>query len=226
MSHRAVPDTTHRPPVGDLGRRLVQRRTECGLTRKETADRAGVAPSYLRYLEEHHGAAPGTGVLLRLAGVLDTTLAHLTGGDVELPPGPEQADRHAEFVELSTQECRTLLSTHGVGRVAIPVEDGPVIVPVNYSVVDDLIVFRTDPGSVTSRAPGCRVAFEVDRIDDAFSTGWSVLVRGRATAVTEPDAVRRLTELAYSSPWAGGQRELWVSVRPDAMTGRRIAVDV
>lgn len=54
------------------------------------------------------------------------------------------------------------------------------------SVVDGAIAFRTDPGTATTQACGCRVAFEVDRIDDASSAGWSVLVRGYARAVTEP----------------------------------------
>ncbi|MGX1246953.1 hypothetical protein RKD46_008057 [Streptomyces pseudovenezuelae] len=53
---------------GDLGRRLLHRRGELGLTRREVADRAGMAPGYLRYLEEspaahtrhqHPGAAGG-----------------------------------------------------------------------------------------------------------------------------------------------------------------------
>ncbi|GGV65884.1 hypothetical protein GCM10010277_73300 [Streptomyces longisporoflavus] len=37
-------------------------------------------------------------------------------------------------------------------------------------------------------------------IDDALSRGWSVLVRGRARAVSDPGAARRLQDQAYSSP--------------------------
>ena len=96
--------------------------------------------------------------------------------------------------------------------------------PVNYSVVDDTIVFRTAPGATPSLAAGCAVAFEVDRIDDAFSQGWSVLVRGHARPVTDLGEERRLAEQAYSAPWTGGRRDVWVRIAPYAVTGRRIAV--
>ncbi|MGW6738130.1 pyridoxamine 5'-phosphate oxidase family protein [Streptomyces sp. NPDC055013] len=37
---------------------------------------------------------------------------------------------------------RSLLGPHGVGRIALSTASGPVVVPVNYSVVDGAIVFR------------------------------------------------------------------------------------
>jgi len=218
----AVPNAVEGTPVGDLGRRLALRRAQVGLTVREAATRAGVAPSYLRYLEEHPGAAPGTGVLLRLAGVLGTTVTELTGGNADLPPGVGRAARRPVFTGLDPRECRALLAKHGVGRLAVSTDEGPVVLPVNYGVVDDAIVFRTEPGSTPARASGHQVAFEVDRIDDAFSQGWSVLVRGRAQTVSDPDAARRLTERAFSEPWAGGHRDTWVRIDPLGITGRRI----
>ncbi|WP_055491108.1 pyridoxamine 5'-phosphate oxidase family protein [Streptomyces sp. TP-A0356] len=211
-------------PAGNLGRRIALRREELGLTRHEAAHRAGMASSYLQYLEEQPTAAPGVSTLLRLAGALETTVLELTGGDVELPPGLGQPGRHPRFTELTPQECRDLLSTHGVGRLALHTPSGPVIVPLNYGVVGDSIIFRTAPDTVASQASGSQVAFEVDRIDAAFSQGWSVLVRGHANAVTDPDSVRRLEEQAHSKPWAGGQRDLWIRIDPLSITGRRIAV--
>ncbi|KOU61707.1 DNA-binding protein [Streptomyces sp. MMG1533] len=210
--------------VGDLGRRIVARREQLGLNRTETAARAGMAANYLRHLEEHATAAPDGGVLLKLAGALETTVTDLTGGNVDLPPGRGQAARTPEFRELSTYECRALLSTHGVGRLALSTASGPVIVPVNYSVVDGAVVFRTAAGATPSLATGCRVAFEADHIDEVFSRGWSVLVRGHARTVTDPDEARRLAQRAYSTPWAGGRRDQWVRVDPIAVTGRRITV--
>jgi len=210
-------------PTGDLGRRIAVRRTALDLSREEAADRAGVAASYLQYLEEFPGAAPGRSVLLRLAEVLHTTVTDLAGGDSDQTPGTGRAGSDPTFTELTVQECRELLSTHGVGRVAIPTVSGPVIVPVNYSVVDGAIVYRTAPGAMPSRAAGCQVTFEIDRIDDAFSEGWSVLAIGRARTVTDADDVRRLTEHAFSTPWAGGSREEWVRIDALSLTGRRIA---
>ncbi|MFS8204741.1 pyridoxamine 5'-phosphate oxidase family protein [Streptomyces sp. CWNU-52B] len=211
-----------RAPLGDLGRRLALRRAELGLSRTETAARAGMALSYLRYLEGHPGAAPDASVLLRLAGTLGTTVAELTGGNTALPPGVGRASRNAEFTELTAEESRALLRTHGVGRIAVSTPEGPVVVPVNYGVVEGDIVFRTAPGAAPARAAGHLVAFEVDRVDDALSRGWSVLVRGHARTVTDPATVRLLTESAHSTPWAGGERDLWIRIAPVAVTGRRI----
>ncbi|WP_405952523.1 pyridoxamine 5'-phosphate oxidase family protein [Streptomyces prunicolor] len=209
-------------PTGDLGRRIAVRRTALDLSREETAAQAGVAASYLQYLEEFPGSAPGRGVLLRLAEVLHTTVTDLAGGDSDLTPGAGRAGSDPAFTELTVQECRELLSTHGVGRIAIPTVSGPVIVPVNYSVVDGAIVYRTAPGAMPSRAAGCQVTFEIDRIDEAFAEGWSVLALGRARTVTDPDDVRRLTEHAFSTPWAGGPREEWIRIDTLSLTGRRI----
>ncbi|MEU2738321.1 pyridoxamine 5'-phosphate oxidase family protein [Streptomyces sp. NPDC007095] len=209
---------------GDIGRRIAQRREELGLTREETASRAGTAPGYVQYLEEQSTAMPGTAVLIRLADALSTSVTALRGGDADLPPGVGRAALHPELVELSAEECRTRLSMHGVGRIAMDTPDGPIVVPLNYTVIDDAVMFRTAPDAVPATAVGAHVAFEVDHIDEALSQGWSVLIRGFARAVTDPDAVRRLTELAYSGPWAGGERDVWVRIEPADITGRRIAV--
>nr|WP_329600071.1 pyridoxamine 5'-phosphate oxidase family protein [Streptomyces pseudovenezuelae] len=92
----------------------------------------------------------------------------------------------------------------------------------NYTVVDRAIVFRTARGSLPGAVPGEQVAFEADHIDEAFRHGWSVLVRGLAREVTWSDEVRRLAERAYSEPWAGGRRDLWVRLDPVEITGRLI----
>ncbi|MEU6370116.1 pyridoxamine 5'-phosphate oxidase family protein [Streptomyces sp. NPDC046931] len=224
MAAQAASNTGGERPTGDLGRRIALRREELGLTREDAAERAGMASSYLQYLEEQPTAAPGAASLLRLAGALGTTVRDLSGGDVDLPPGLGQAGRRPKFTELTAQECRDLLSTHGVGRLAMHTASGPVIVPVNYSVVQGTLVFRTRPHAVPAQAAGAQVAFEVDHLDEALSQGWSVLVSGHAQAVTDPETVRRLEEQAYSTPWAGGQRELWIRIEPLGITGRRITV--
>lgn len=225
MLEQPAPDTVHATtgsPQGDLGRRLAHRRAELGLTPREIARRAGIAPGYLQYLEESPTARPSVSVLIRLSDALAMTVTELTGGGTELPPGLGQAARDPDFVVLTPEECWTRLATHGIGRLAVSTAGAPIVVPVNYSVVDGAIVFRTAPGGVPSQAVGTQVAFEVDHIDDAFSRGWSVLVRGPARAVTDPDAARRLTDRAYSTPWAGGRRDVWVCVDPDRVTGRAI----
>ncbi|MFI6493611.1 helix-turn-helix domain-containing protein [Streptomyces sp. NPDC050564] len=227
MSEQTAPRTASTTAGGaksDIGRRIARRREELGMSREEAAARAGTTPGYVQYLEEQSTAMPGNAVLIRLADALATSVAALHGGDADLPPGTGRAARRPELIELSAEECRARLSRHGIGRLATDTPDGPIILPLNYSVVDGAITFRTAPDAVPATAAGALVAFEVDHIDEALSQGWSVLVRGRARAVREPDAVERLEALAYSRPWAGGERDMWVRIEPESITGRRIAV--
>ncbi|MFE7160385.1 helix-turn-helix domain-containing protein [Streptomyces sp. NPDC057636] len=227
MSERAMPHAEAVPTgraQSDIGRRITRRREELGLTREETAARAGTAPGYVQYLEEKSTAMPGMGVLIRLADALDMRVSALRGGDVDLPPGIGRAGRHPELIELSVEECWARLSTHGVGRVAIEGPAGPFVVPLNYSVVDGTIAYRTAPDAAPATAIGAQVAFEVDQIDEALSQGWSVLLQGHARAVSDADTERRLNALAYSEPWAGGERDMWVRIDPDSISGRRIVV--
>ncbi|WP_171113529.1 MULTISPECIES: DUF1918 domain-containing protein [Streptomyces] len=218
---RAAPPT-RTPNPGDIGRRVAVERHRRGLSLGETARRARLSPEYLAYLEDQP-ADPGVATLISLADALGTTVSALRGGGIDLPPGQGHALLHPRLRDLSPEECRTLLSTHGVGRIAVSTSDGrPAVVPVNYDVVEDAIVFRTAPDSVPAAAVGTEVAFEVDHVDEAMSQGWSVLAVGPANVVTEPDAVRGLAQRAHTGPWPGGAREMWVSIRPTRLTGRRI----
>ncbi|MFJ6556168.1 pyridoxamine 5'-phosphate oxidase family protein [Streptomyces luteogriseus] len=211
-----------RPPnPGDIGRRVAAERTRQGLTREETARRAGMAPEYLAYLEEQP-ADPTMASLVRLADALGTTIVALRGGGIDRPPGRGRALLHPRLLDLGRDECRALLSTHGVGRVSVSTPDGPAVVPVNYEVIDDAIAFRTAPASVPAAAVGSDVAFEVDHVDTAMSQGWSVLVVGPAREVTDPGEAERLAGRAHTEPWPGGERAMWVSIRPRRITGRRI----
>ncbi|MFI0504311.1 pyridoxamine 5'-phosphate oxidase family protein [Streptomyces albogriseolus] len=215
----AAPGT---PNPGDIGRRVAVERRRRGLSREETARRARISPQYLTYVEEQP-ADPTTATLLALAGALDTTASALRGAGVDRPPGQGHALLHPQLRDLGPEECRQLLSTHGVGRVAVTTPGGrPAVVPVNYEVVDEAIVFRTKPGSVPAAAAGNEVAFEVDHVDEALSRGWSVLAVGPASTVTEPDVVRELARRAHTEAWAGGTRDVWVSIRPTHVTGKRI----
>ncbi|WP_327341520.1 DUF1918 domain-containing protein [Streptomyces europaeiscabiei] len=210
------------PGPGDIGRRVALERRRQNLSREETARRAGMASGYLEYLEEQP-ADPSVATLIRLADTLGTTVTTLRGGGMDLPPGQGRALLHPRLRDLGPEECRRLLSTHGIGRIAVSASDGrPAVVPVNYDVIDDAIVFRTAPDLTPAAAVGSEVAFEVDHMDEAVSQGWSVLAVGPAEVVTDPDTVRRLTEHAHTTPWPGGGRAMWVSIRPAHLTGRRI----
>ncbi len=125
-------------------------------------------------------------------------------------------------VELSREECFELLGESGVGRIAFDTPSGPVIHPVNYLVHDATIVIRTSPYSQLGAHPLGLVAFEVDELEAELRSGWSVLVVGRCTPIEDPDEAIDLRRGGKLEPWAAGQRNLFVRISPNAVTGRRI----
>jgi CBS domain-containing protein len=123
---------------------------------------------------------------------------------------------------LSEEECRSLLEQATVGRVGVSVEALPAILPVNYSMVDGAIIFRTGEGTKLRAALSHTiVAFEVDHTDPGREEGWDVLVVGLAEPV---DAVGETPGSGVMpEPWAGGRREHLVRIRPEMISGRRVA---
>ena len=65
------------------------------------------------------------------------------------------------------------------------------------------------------------MSFEIDRVDEVMSEGWSVLVTGEARRVDDPKEVTALGTLGLA-PWAGGPRHALVRIHPDVLTGRVI----
>jgi hypothetical protein len=64
------------------------------------------------------------------------------------------------------------------------------------------------------------VSFEVDEIDVAARTGWSVLAVG--TAERTDGSQRPRVEALGLYPWAAGDRHQLVRIRPAFLSGRRI----
>jgi uncharacterized protein len=134
----------------------------------------------------------------------------------------EGPGRQAGWQELTKSECFELLSGARLGRVAVVDDQGPIVFPVNFVLDRHMVVFRTDEGTkLDAAARGSRVAFEIDGTDTATRTGWSVLVRGEATEVTDPAELPRLRKLRLS-PWAPGPKTHYVRILPAKLTGRRI----
>lgn len=89
--------------------------------------------------------------------------------------------------ELDRAECMKLLAGGTIGRVAFDDGEGPTVIPVNYAVEGDSVIFRTSASgrlnrNLLSAVTGgeVRAAFEVDRFEEAHHEGWSVLLRGGA----------------------------------------------
>jgi nitroimidazol reductase NimA-like FMN-containing flavoprotein (pyridoxamine 5'-phosphate oxidase superfamily) len=205
--------------VGDLARRVTHRRTELGLSTEELAKRAGIDAWFLAYFEQSADTALSGGSLQRLAVALDTTPFALEGGQVDRPPGLGRAGRHPVLESLTAEQCQEHLAAGGIGRIVLSTASGPLAVPVNFAFAGGAVIFRTSD-AMTARVFGV-VAFEVDHIDEAMSEGWSVLVRGHARLVDDPEERLAIAHLD-SEPWAGGARLNVISIEPFEMTGRVI----
>jgi nitroimidazol reductase NimA-like FMN-containing flavoprotein (pyridoxamine 5'-phosphate oxidase superfamily) len=131
------------------------------------------------------------------------------------------------IIELDEAESLKLVSRGGIGRIAYQSRFGPAVLPVNYKWHGGAVVFRTtrhsalDEDLQTGIAGGdYLVAFEVDVIDEIGRQGWSVLIQGPAHHVSE--AERESAERAGVEPWPAGERELFMRIVPNRVTGRRI----
>lgn len=205
---------------GDLAKRLARRRRALGLTQEEVANRADMDPGYVNHLE-HHPAAPTVGTLIQLADALDTTVAELLGSIPERAPGHGRASLRPVLAKMTDDECRHLLAAGGVGRIAFASDQQLIVVPVNFAVSGDDIVFRTSETAAITRYGAGPAAFEVDRIDDGMRTGWSILIAGRVRRAAG-DELDRLRSAQPVEPWAGGDREVYVVMEVEQISGRRI----
>ncbi|HET9827581.1 MAG TPA: pyridoxamine 5'-phosphate oxidase family protein [Nocardioidaceae bacterium] len=131
---------------------------------------------------------------------------------------------HGLLRDLPEEECRRLLDTGSLGRLVYVDDEGPVAVPVNYVSQQGTVLLRISPhGSVGRHIRGRVVGFEVDEIDTATRSGWSVLVRGTARFVDVEDLP--LGNDARPQPWPEGVRSLHVRVTPRSVTGRQLLAE-
>lgn len=123
---------------------------------------------------------------------------------------------------LERAECLRLLEGQGVGRVGCRVHGRPLIFPVNYVVLNNAVLFHARRGSDLDHGTGdVDVAFEIDGADHVYHEGWSVLVAGLSVHVTDSAEVEQL-RLVSLLPWAGEDRDLFVRIVLDQISGRRV----
>jgi hypothetical protein len=92
----------------------------------------------------------------------------------------------------------------------------------NYVLAGDHIIVRTVAFGVVARsAIDQKVAFEVDDVDDFLEAGWSVLVTGAGTLLSD-DQLQQLKSGASPEPWAEGPRTLFFSIACEQVSGRRL----
>ena len=132
-----------------------------------------------------------------------------------------------QLIELERDECLRLLAVTRLGRVAVSARERtmpPVIRPINY-VFDEhsqSVIFRSARGSkFTALLLSGRAAFEVDGIELADESGWSVIIHGNVEEVTNRQELDRLEQLGLHS-WAPGDKPHCLRIRATVVSGRRI----
>jgi uncharacterized protein len=137
--------------------------------------------------------------------------------------GRRDSDDKSErrFEAIGREQCFDLLAANHLGRVAWQAADLPQILPVTYAMYQGSVYFRTTPDGILSElAQPTRVALEVDELDQQTRSGWSIVLQGRTSAVSEPDALAHLWAADSLVPWATGNRTLFICIRPDRVSGR------
>jgi uncharacterized protein len=134
----------------------------------------------------------------------------------------ELATDRAGLEILHLGDCFRLLESAPVGRIGFVAGGEVVILPVNFLVDGQDVVFTTGAGSKLSAVEvGHYVSFEADSYDQATRVGWSVVVNGLAEIIDSGTEAARLDALGLK-PWAGAAERVWVRIRPSSVTGRRI----
>lgn len=127
---------------------------------------------------------------------------------------------------LGSDNCWQLLERAVIGRLAMAVSGDIDIFPVNYLVHEGAILFRTAEGTkLVEVVISGRLAFEVDGLDAAAGEAWSVVVKGRGEILDDFDDIYRAQELPLY-PWnAPDQKQRFVRIVPERVTGRRFRIE-
>ncbi len=127
------------------------------------------------------------------------------------------------FQRLTRAESLPLLAGAQVGRLIFTLGALPAVRVMNYVLIDQVILLRTAANSAVARSVNNTiVAFEVDDLDVATSSGWSVTVTGRATLVTNPELLGQYEKVPLV-PWAFGVRDQFMTITTEKVDGQRVS---
>ena len=125
----------------------------------------------------------------------------------------------APVTELSESESWDLLGSVSLGRLVTTVNGWTEIFPVNFVVQKNTVLFRTAEGTkLLTAALNEYVVFEAD--DHNVAEGWSVIVRGKARLLATSNDIAEARR-AGLYPWVATQKERFVRIMPQTLTGRR-----
>jgi nitroimidazol reductase NimA-like FMN-containing flavoprotein (pyridoxamine 5'-phosphate oxidase superfamily) len=98
----------------------------------------------------------------------------------------------------------------------------PVVLPVNFVLFEGAILVRTIPGTKLDAATaGAVVAFEVDNYAADGAVGWSVVVQGEASEITDPEELARARATPLDSWALDGSADRYIRIDTSIVSGRR-----
>ncbi len=134
-----------------------------------------------------------------------------------------------EAVELDHAEAMRLLASVDYGRVVFNQQALPTVRLVNHVVDEGRVIVRTRLTATVSTVvrlssdTGVVVAYEADDLDPRRREGWSVVVTGWASTITDPEQIARYQQLLH--PWVNMTMDTMIAIQPEMVTGIRIIDD-
>ncbi len=112
--------------------------------------------------------------------------------------------------------------TMPVGRMVHVHDDRLFVAPVNFVLERRDVLLLTGEGAelLDAASENARAALEVDDLVNWSQSGWSVLIRGQLSIVTNVEKIQSVLSLLH--PWAEGDRSHLVCLSGQEVTGRRI----
>jgi uncharacterized protein len=131
--------------------------------------------------------------------------------------------QHGDLEPMERAACDEALASAPFVRIAFVLDGRPTILPVNHVMLDGDLFFRTEAGSkLAAAAAQAPVAVEADGADTEHRVGWSVVVHGRSSIVTDTALLERLHALNFT-PWSAPDAKVfWIRIGVDEVGGRRI----
>ena len=121
---------------------------------------------------------------------------------------------------LSRAECRQLLPSAPLGRLAVPTSHFPTLEPVSFAVVEGELIVAVRAGTAGEVvAAGTVVTFETDVLDQAARQGWSVVVSGPVEEL-DPEVASLVRPLL--APWPVTDSDRLLLIRSERITGQRV----
>lgn len=124
---------------------------------------------------------------------------------------------------LDASECWRLVRSRAVGRVGIVSGNELQITPVNYRADGEAVYFRaTAFGPVSRHAHHQATVIEVDDIDSAGFSGWSVQLSGPTHHVVDGPTMAALWSPTQPHVWEAGQESIWIAMDVQDIQGQRV----